>query len=62
MRSFLSQPGHSISTLTTFAVNENTPVQPLQVKSTGLSSVPATSIMLQRGQGTDSSINASIVG
>ena len=45
--SFLSQPGHSISTFTTFGVKANTPAHPLQVRSTGLSSVPATRIILQ---------------
>ena len=37
---FLSQPGHSISTLTSFAVSVNTPLQPPHVSPTGLSSVP----------------------
>ena len=45
--SFLSQPGHSISTFTTFGVKANTPAHPLQVRSIGLSSVPATRIILQ---------------
>lgn len=47
IRNFLSHPGHSISTLTTFAVKVKTPVQPLQVRAIGLSSVPATRIILQ---------------
>ena len=59
---FLSQPGHSISTLTIFGFRINTPEQPPQGKSIGLSSVPAIRIILQCGQGTFSSLIASSVG
>ena len=47
IRNFLSQPGHSISTFKTLGVNVKTPVQPLHVRDIGLSSVPATRIILQ---------------
>ena len=57
-----SHPGHSISTLTTFSVNVKPPEQAPQVSSIGRSSVPATRIVWQCGQGIFSSIRASIVG
>ena len=58
----LSQPGQSISTLTILAVREKLPMQAPQVSSTGLSSVPAMTTVLQCGHGRDSSVSESMVG
>ena len=55
IRSCLSQPGQSISTLIIFGVSVNLPEQALQDSSIGRSSVPATMTVLQCGQGSGSS-------
>ena len=47
-----SQEGHPISTLTTFGVIRKGALQEPQINSIGLSSEPATTSVLQEGQGS----------